>query len=275
MSSVSKYIVFVFSLLFLLVFTLFYPQNGDEIKTAHAFAYGDVNGDHRVDSRDASAVLSEIVRLERLAPPSRRRADVAFDQQVGLNDVILILKYAAGHIDEFPAEKVNKDAVKIVGEPKVSVWHAQQWARSRNAHDRFIDIAPTYWEYGEKTGIRPDILYAQSAKETAFGNYGGVVEPDFNNWAGIKIEEGGPCGDPDAHEKFDTAKDGVRAHFNHVTAYVGKEPVGEPHGRYHTVMTVPWACTIRYVEQLGGRWAPSETYGDSVVEDYLHSLENY
>jgi len=160
----------------------------------------------------------------------------------------------------------------IVGEPEVSVVQAQKWAQSRGAHQRFIHIAPTYWYYGRLTGIRPEVLYAQSAKETAFGRYGGVVDPSFNNWAGIKIEEGGSCYDPDAHERFATPEDGARAHFNHMCAYVGFEPIGEPHGRYHTVMTTSWAGTIEYAEELGGKWAPSSTYGESIVNDYLEEL---
>ncbi len=160
----------------------------------------------------------------------------------------------------------------IMGEPEASVSQAQKWAQSRDAHQRFIDIAPTYWKYGRLMGIRPEVLYAQSAKETAFGRYGGVVEPYFNNWAGIKTAEGGPCDCPDAHEKFDTPEDGVRGHFNHIGAYVGIDPVGEPHGRYYVVLTTSWAGTIKYVEELGGRWAPSSTYGESVVNDYLRGL---
>ena len=121
-------------------------------------------------------------------------------------------------------------------------------------------------------GIRPEVLYAQAAKETAFGNYTGVLPPTHNNWAGIKIREGGPNNDPDAHEKFNSPEDGVRAHFNHICAYVGKEPIGEPHGRYHTVMTTSWAGTIRYVEELGARWAPASGYGESIIQDYLEGL---
>ncbi len=64
--------------------------------------------------------------------------------------------------------------------------------------------------------------------------------------------------------------DGVRAHVNHICAYVGQEPIGEPHGRYHTVMGLNWAGTIKYVEELGGKYAPSITYGIELVE--LHCL---
>lgn len=111
------------------------------------------------------------------------------------------------------------------------------------------------------------MLYAQSAKETAFGKYGGAVKPDQNNWAGIKTWDA--SGDrPEDHESFPTPEDGVRAHFNHICAYVGLNPIGEPHGRYLLVKSLPWAGSVRYVEELGGKWAPSPDYGRSIVRDY-------
>lgn len=166
----------------------------------------------------------------------------------------------------------DKTKTKIKGKPQATIKQAQKWARERDAHQRFIDVAPIYWKIGKEIGIRPEVAYAQSAKETAFGRYGGVVSPDFNNWAGIKVREGGGNYDPDAHERFDTNEDGVRAHLNHLAAYTGLEPLKEPHGRYYTVKNLDWAGTIEYVEDLGGRWAPSEEYGKSIVEDYLQSL---
>ena len=45
----------------------------------------------------------------------------------------------------------------ITGKPAVAA-QAQEWARHSNAHQRFIDIAPAYWYYGQLTGIRPEVL---------------------------------------------------------------------------------------------------------------------
>src|SRR5690606_23753435 len=127
------------------------------------------------------------------------------------------------------------------------------------------------WEYGELTGINPEILYAQAAKETNYGRYTGAVLPEMNNWAGIKVRE--PMGDrTEDHESFETPEDGVRAHFNHMGVYCGVEPIGEPHPRWYVVMTASWRGTVKYVEDLGGRWAPSPDYGISIVRDYLKYL---
>lgn len=159
----------------------------------------------------------------------------------------------------------------ILAPAEHTVEEAQAWARSRGAHQRFIDIAPLYWYYGEIFGIRADVMYAQAAKETAFGKYTGRVTPEMNNWAGIK--KYGAVGDEtDDHETFATPEDGVRGHFNHMSAYVGVDPVGETHGRYSSVKSLAWAGTVKYVEDLGGKWCPTPSYGYSILHDYVYGM---
>jgi len=167
---------------------------------------------------------------------------------------------------------LKTEGIAIVGPAEVNVETAQAWALRRGAHQRFIDIAPFYWRFGAITGIRPEVLYAQSAKETAFGRFGGAVTPDQNNWAGIKTARGGPCNERASHQSFPTPEEGVRAHFNHMSAYVGSPPVGEPHPRYFVVIRLSWVGTVRYVEELGGKWAPAADYGKSIVHDFLKDM---
>lgn len=183
-----------------------------------------------------------------------------------------VLEAAKGNISlELGIEKTQ---TPLIGAPQISIESAQAWARAKGAHQRFIDIAPTYWKYGELTGIRPEILYAQAAKETGFGKYGGSVTPEMNNWAGIKTATA--SGDKrEDHQTFASPDDGVRAHFNHMTAYLGTEPIGEPHGRYHVVKTIAWAGTVKYVEELGGKWCPDLYYGYSILRKYIAVMAEY
>ncbi|MFA5704485.1 MAG: N-acetylmuramoyl-L-alanine amidase [Advenella sp.] len=165
----------------------------------------------------------------------------------------------------YTAPEPDTPGTPILGAAEATVGQAQDWATKMGAHQRFVDIAPLYWHYGLLTGIRPEALYVQSAKETAYGKYGGAVTPDQNNWAGIKIQN--PVGDRrEDHQSFATPDDGVRAHFNHMCAYVGLKPVGTPHGRYYVVQDLSWAGTVKDVEELGGKWAPSATYGQDIVK---------
>lgn len=159
----------------------------------------------------------------------------------------------------------------IVGEPQISVQKAKEWAAGRGAADLFIDAADYYWQYGVLMGIRPEVLYVQAAKETGFGKYGGAVTADMNNFAGIK--KYGASGDAkDDHESFATQEDGVRAHFNHMGAYVGIAPIGEPHGRYQSVKSLSWAGTVDCVEALGGKWCPDLYYGFAIVSGLLSDI---
>ncbi|MBO8161346.1 MAG: N-acetylmuramoyl-L-alanine amidase [Thermosipho sp. (in: Bacteria)] len=166
-----------------------------------------------------------------------------------------------------------KTGTPILGEPKVTLEQMEIWAKNRGATDKFISAAKVYYKYGKLTGIRPDILYCQAAKETAFGNFGGAVTEDMNNFAGIKIKN--PTGDKKSdHETFPTLDDGVRGHFNHMCAYVGISPIGQPHDRYYVVKSLSWAGTIKFVEELGGKWCPNKNYGYSILNDYYKDLLN-
>ena len=162
----------------------------------------------------------------------------------------------------------------IMGESTISMDSAIEWAKANNASDLFIDAAQYYWKYGELMGIRPEVLYAQSARETGFGNYGGRVLPEKNNFAGIK-KYGAVNDATEDHETFETREDGVRGHFNHMAAYVGVEPIGEVHGRYKSVKSLSWAGTVKYVEDLGGKWCPDLYYGFAIVKDSLNKMEKY
>lgn len=171
------------------------------------------------------------------------------------------------------AMKQQEYLTPIEGKPVATLAQAKSWARSKGASNKFIEAADIYWKYGEITNIRPDLLYAQSAKETAYGRYTGNVTEDMNNFAGIKII--GSSGDSkEDHESFATIDDGVRAHFNHMSAYIGKNPIGEPHPRYNLAKSSSWAGSVKYAEELGSKWAPDENYGLSIVNNFLNEMIN-
>ena len=73
--------------------------------------------------------------------------------------------------------RIQELKTPLQSENKATLLQAQTWAIKRGAHQRFIDIAPIYWEFNEATGICSEILYGQSAKETNFGKYTGAVKP--------------------------------------------------------------------------------------------------
>lgn len=152
----------------------------------------------------------------------------------------------------------------ILGGQQASVAQAQAWARSQGATPTFVRLAPLYWQLAPKRRIRPEIAYAQSAKETAFGRFGGVLDSSFRNPCGLKKAAGGGNYDPNAHRRFPSWRAGVTAHLDHLALYAGapgypKAKTPDPrhfpflHGRAPTV------------QALGGNWAPSPTYGREIV----------
>jgi len=172
-----------------------------------------------------------------------------------------------------PLPILQTNQTPILGAPEATVDQAKNWSKSRGATDAFVSLADTYWEVGDLMGIRPDVLYAQASKETNFGNFGGAATTDMNNFAGIKKVNA--TGDTKADlETFPTPQEGVQAHFNHMAAYVGVTPLGLIDQRYYVVLSSSWAGSIKYVEELGGKWAPDSNYGMSIVNDYLDSMES-
>jgi len=136
-------------------------------------------------------------------------------------------------------------------------------AKNPQAPD-YVDI---YVSMEAKYGIRWDAVFAQSCKETAYWRFGGDVKPGQNNFAGLATFGGEPGA------SFASPEDGIEAQFQHwhVYYYGGNLPAGtkilDP--RRDAVLKSGWADKLQYIEDLGGRWAPAEDYGSSIVNDYL------
>lgn len=156
----------------------------------------------------------------------------------------------------------------IEGRPYTDEETAVRWAQRQGASLRFRQNAALYWELAPERGIRPEVAYAQSAKETAYGNFGGVIDASFRNSCGLKTTAGGDDGDPDAHQRFATWRQGVIACIDHLALYAGAP--GYPRASTPDPRHFPSVyATAPTVERLGGAWAPAPDYGTSIVQDYL------
>jgi len=144
------------------------------------------------------------------------------------------------------------------------VERAQAWAAGKGATPTFVRLAPLYWRLAPPRGVRPELAYAQAAKETNFGRFTGVLDASFRNPCGLKRTAGGGNYDPSAHRRFRTWKQGVTAHLDHLALYAGAPGYpkrGTPDPR-HFVFLHGKAPTV---QALGGAWAPSRTYGREIV----------
>ena len=134
------------------------------------------------------------------------------------------------------------------------------------------ELVSYYYEEGSRTGIRPDIAFAQALKETGYFRYGGTVIPAQNNYCGLGTTSATVQG-----AYFATPRLGVKAHIQHLLAYASVEPpqdnIVDP--RYELVRRSYGSNTLTQWKDLNGRWAvPGVGYGQSILEDYYQRILN-
>jgi hypothetical protein len=150
----------------------------------------------------------------------------------------------------------------------VRTWLLSETVAGR-AHSRFAaEMLQPLWDAAERYGIDPLGLTVQAGKETGWGRYGGQVKPEFRNTCGLKnrwlgLYPGVDDGDqPLAHARFASWEVGAIAHAQHVRAYTGVPT--------HDLIIDPrwdWVFgkhRLVHWSELGGRWAPSPTYGQEI-----------
>lgn len=158
--------------------------------------------------------------------------------------------------------------VKTLSETRPAQARAYLWEKNPQAPD-YVDI---YSFMEQRYGIRWDAVFAQSCKETGFWKFGGLVNPEQNNFSGL----GSFGGNPGA--SFPSPAEGIEAQFQHWHSYYygGDLPAGRPvlDPRRDAVLKSGWAGSLVYVEDLGGHWAPNREYGIFLVRDFLGPMKN-
>lgn len=150
----------------------------------------------------------------------------------------------------------------IMGAETVTIEQCRQFLIKHNPDAP--DIVPFYKREGNRLGIRWGYAVAQMIKETGYLTYGGDVQAEQNNFAGIGAVGGGARG-----ASFSTQEEGVLAHLEHLFAYASFEqlPIGiiKVDPRFDLVQR--GSCP--YWEDLNGHWAvPGNGYGEGVVKIY-------
>lgn len=164
-----------------------------------------------------------------------------------------------------PVMALGSGDMDIISQPRTTVAQMKAWASGRGAHPEFINQAETFYNISVKYGIDPAVTYAQSAKETNYFNFGGVLDISYNNPCGLKTTEGGGNYDPSAHQRFSSWEQGITAQVHHLALYAGQSGFPDPNSPdpRHFPSIYGVAPTV---QDLGGRWAPSPTYGDEVAQ---------
>lgn len=163
--------------------------------------------------------------------------------------------------------------MRIIGPPSADFTTvAQNAAALPSIHPRFVaEMTGPLWSAALHVGVDPVGMIAQAYKETGGGRYAGKVKPEAYNTCGLKIRypalyPGITDGDnPLAHALFPNWEVGAMAQAQHLCGYSGQAlPTGDlvVDPRYWLVVGKHWCETF---EELGGRWAPSTTYGTELV----------
>ncbi|HHX68049.1 MAG: cell wall-binding repeat-containing protein [Miniphocaeibacter sp.] len=187
----------------------------------------------------------------------------------------------------------------IVGKPTTTIYQMKQWAKSKGANQLFIDLANDFYNISLARGVDPAVTYTQSAKETNFMKFTGVLDASYNNPCGMKNSAGGGDYDGEAHKRFNSWSDGIYAQVDHLALYAGKSDypkysadlhnwyIEEGNGNSYNVSALKRNGTTTdprhfssifgkcpTVESLGANWAPSETYGEDIVK-YMNELYTF
>ena len=142
------------------------------------------------------------------------------------------------------------------------------------------DFCRIYIEECEAEGVKAEVAFAQAMMETAFLRFGGDVDKDQYNFAGL-----GAVGNGVKGESFPDIRTGIRAQVQHLKAYASTEPLKleQVDNRFGYVKR----GVAEYVEWLGMQenpnstdsvkygWASAENYGHNIVNLYITPLKEY
>ena len=119
------------------------------------------------------------------------------------------------------------------------------------------DLVLFYKEEADAEGVNHDTAFAQMCLETGFLKFGGLVQPEWNNFCGL-----GAIGPEQPGLVFPDPRTGVRAHIQHLKAYATDEPLKQelvdPRYRYVRYGSSP------EIKGLSGTWAADRLYAEKI-----------
>lgn len=131
----------------------------------------------------------------------------------------------------------------------------------------YLHMAKIFLTEGEKEGVRGDGAFCQSLIETGYFKFGGDVQSNQHNYAGLGATGGIPG------LSFPDDRTGVRAQIQHLKAYASVEPLMQAcvDPRYEYVSK---GCAPTF-ERLSGKWAVPGYYGYSSLEAARAAKDSY
>lgn len=182
----------------------------------------------------------------------------------------------AGGNDEDLQETIADGQYPIMGNSRVTVsemvdyFHASgkpypKEALSKGGAESIEVFCQMYYDEALAEGVRPEVAFVQTMKETGFLQYGGDASVEQFNFAGLGTTGGGVPGN-----SYPDVQTGIRAQIQHLKAYATTDPLNGKcvDDRYEYVKKgaapyVEWLGQQENPEGLG--WATGDNYGYDIV----------
>ena len=173
---------------------------------------------------------------------------------------------------------------EIMGNTNTSLSQMVAYYNANNTYPEFYasSDAPSieafcqiYLEECQAEGLKAEVAFCQAMLETGFLRYGGDVQINQYNFAGL-----GAIGNGAPGNSFGSVREGVRAQVQHLKAYASTAGLNNPpiDLRFGLVER----GTAPYVEWLGIQenpyrkgWATAKNYGYNIVNLYMAKLFRY
>jgi hypothetical protein len=125
-------------------------------------------------------------------------------------------------------------------------------------------------------GVRPEVVFAQSMKETGWLQFGGAVKVQQFNFAGIGAIDSNPGGNS---AWFPDVRTGIRAQVQHLKAYADSGnlvmPLVDPRFSLVQRNCAPYVQWLGQKENPNGKgWATAVNYGHDIMAMILQ-LKSY
>ena len=139
-------------------------------------------------------------------------------------------------------------------------------ALGKGGADSIETFCQMYYDEAVAEGVRPEVAFVQTMKETGWLQYGGDASIEQFNFAGLGTTGRGVPGN-----SYPDVRTGIRAQIQHLKAYATEDALVQAcvDDRYEYVKK----GSAPYVEWLGQKenpegagWATAENYGYSIVD---------
>lgn len=198
--------------------------------------------------------------------------------------VYLEAKTSDGTVENYCIAYQVTARYEIMGNTNTSLAQMVAYYNANNVYPEFYasSDAPSieafcqiYLEECQAEGLKAEVAFCQAMLETGFLRYGGDVQINQYNFAGLGATGNGAPGN-----SFGSVREGVRAQVQHLKAHASTAGLNNPcvDSRFQYVKrgTAPYVEWLGIQENPYGKgWATAKNYGYNIVNLYIAKLFRY